>query len=38
MRGLAALQLGVEKGNVKARVVGHERRVADEGNSSATAP
>ena len=26
-----ALQLGIEKGNVKARIVRHERRTADEG-------
>jgi hypothetical protein len=33
-----ALRLGVEKGNIKARVVRHERRIADDRNSSATAP
>ena len=25
-----ALQLGIKKGNVKARIVRHERRIADE--------
>jgi hypothetical protein len=28
--GLPALQLGVEKGNVKARIVRRKRRIADE--------
>jgi hypothetical protein len=34
-----ALQLGIEKGTIKARIVRHNRRIADEANnSSATAP
>jgi hypothetical protein len=32
-----ALQLGIEKGGVKAGIVGDDRCIADEGDSSATA-